>query len=265
MKQIIEKWYKDLGFSSIYDRDFYELLSAYTAEEDVSVDTYAYEKHDAQYNLLSYLYMCENMKKGYAEKGIGLDILYATLKDIRFYAQIWSELKGKLCLAGEYEWLKRHLGMRLFRLGRLQFCMGKSEHTIPEKGLFAGDNVLEIHIPDDGPLTPAACQASIEMAHTFFAKYFPEFQYKHFTCDSWLLDITIKDLLREGSNILAFQELFDITERKKSDRIFRYIFKWDSTRDNINNAFCKSKFAELVKARALAGGDFYEALGILKV
>jgi hypothetical protein len=58
--------------------------------------------------------------------------------------------------------------------------------------------------------------------------------------------------------------MFDIVERKKSDEILRYVFKWNSDRSNIKDEFCKSKFAELIKNRALSGGDFYEALGVLK-
>ncbi len=264
MKKIIEKWYRALGFPCTYNEQFYKLLSEYEAEEDIFVESYSPEKYDAAQNLLHYLYMCERMKEGYLEKGISLDILYATLEDIVFYATIWSEIHNQLCLAGEYDWLKRHLGMKLFRLGRLQFCMATSAYDLPEKGICAGDNIVEIHIPKGEPLDKSACLASIEMAKEFLAKYFPDFTYKHFTCDSWLLDTTLCELLRPGSNIIEFQSMFDITERKKSDRILRYIFKWDSKRDNITGALCKSKFAELVKSRALSGGDFYEAFGILK-
>lgn len=264
MKKIIEKWYKELGFPSAYDEPFYALLSAYEEKKDISAESYAPENYDAAQNLLHYLFMCENAERGYLEKGISLDILRDTLKDLPFYTSIWSEIHGELCLAGEYDWLKRHLGMRLFRLGRLQFCMAKCEHSIPEKNLCEGDNVIEIHIPAGEPLDKSACLASVAAAKEFFAKFFPEFRYKHFTCDSWLLDTTLCELLRPDSNIIDFQGLFDIVARKKSDRILRYIFKWDSKRDTVRDAICKSSFARLIKERALAGGDFYEALGVLK-
>ena len=263
MKKIVEKWYKELGFDKKYDEEFYAILEKYEIDADASIDSYSPEKYSDEENALNYLYMCESAKKRYSELGIGLDIMYATLKDIVFYSAAQSEIKGHFCL-GEYGWITRHLSLNLFQLGRLQLGMGECEHDIPEYGICKGDNVLEMHIPEGGPLDKAECLKSVELAKEFFAKYFPDFKYEHFTTDTWLLDTTINDLLKPSSNIIKFQEMFDIVERKKSDEILRYVFKWNSNRSNIKDEFCKSKFAELIKNRALSGGDFYEALGVLK-
>ena len=263
MKKIVEKWYNELEFDKKYDGEFYDILEKYEIDESAVIDGYSPEKYSDEENVLNYLYMCENAKEKYAELGIDFDIMYATLKDIVFYSAAHSEIKGKFCL-GEYEWITRHLSLNLFQLGRLQFGMGECEHNIPEKAIAKGDNVLEMHIPEGGPLTKDACLESVALAKEFFAKYFPDFKYEHFTTDTWLLDTTINDLLKPESNIIKFQEMFDIFERKKSDEILRYVFKWNSNRSNIKDEFCKSKFAELIKNRALSCGDFYEALGVLK-
>ncbi len=263
MKEIISKWYQELGFSKEYEKEFYELLSRSEISENLSIDEYSADEYNSQQNLLNYLYMCENLKDKYAEKGISTDILYTTLKDIAFYTNVWSEIRNTICL-GEYDWLKRHLSMKLFQLGRLQFYMGQSEYDIPSKNISKGDNIIEIHIPEGGSFAKEECLKSIDMAKTFFAEYFPEFEYKHFTCDTWLLDDTISDLLKPGSNILDFQSLFETVERKESYEILRYIFKWNSTKDNIKLAVCKSGFAEKIKECVMAGGVFYEVLGILK-
>ena len=109
---------------------------------------------------------------------------------------------------------------------------------------------------EGGPLDKAECLKSVELAKKFFAKYFPDFKYEHFTTDTWLLDTTINDLLKPGSNIIVFQEMFHIVERKKSDEILRYVFKWNSHRNNIKDEFCKSKFAELIKKQSFIGRRF---------
>ena len=263
MKKIVEKWYKELGFPSKYDGQFYDMLKKHEVDGGVTIENYSPENYSSEQNVLNYLYMCERAKQRYEEKGISSDILYATLKDIVFYSAAWSEIKGKFIL-GEYGWITRHLSLNLFQLGRLQFGMGECEHDVPEHGIRKGDNVLEMHIPEGGPLDKSECLKSVELAKEFFAKYFPDYKYEHFTTDTWLLDTTINDLLKPESNIIKFQEMFDIVERKKSDEILRYVFKWNSDRSNIKDEFCKSKFAELIKNRALSGGDFYEALGVLK-
>ena len=263
MKKTVEKWYKTLEFPAEYDEQFYDILSKNEIDESVCIDSYLPEKYTSEQNVLNYLYMCEAAKKRYEEKGISSDILYATLKDIVFYSVACSEINGRFCL-GVYEWIHRHLSLNLFQLGRLQFGMGECEHDVPERCLSKGDNVLEIHIPEGGPLTKSACLESIAMAKEFFAKYFPDFKYEHFTTDTWLLDTTLNDLLKPGGNIIEFQGMFDIAERKKSDEILRYVFKWNTERSNVKDAICKSKFAESIKIRALSGGDFYEALGVLK-
>ena len=113
--------------------------------------------------------------------------LLDTLQDIVTWTNVWSDMKGTLYL-GELSWLSRHLQGKLFKLGRLQFCMAAAEEDIPAYGITKGENVMEIHIPRGGKLDLQEVQESIEQAKVFFAKYFPEFSYRCFTCHSWLLD-----------------------------------------------------------------------------
>ena len=205
--------------------------------------------------------MCEALKERYDEKGIGEDIFYDTIGDIVTWTKTWSDLKGELYL-GELEWLSNHLKMKLFKLGRLQFCMGKSEYDIPQKGLKKGDNVMEVHIPEGEALTTSECERSFRLAKEFFSKYYPEFEYKHFTCHSWLMDDTLKELLSEDSNIVKFSNMFEHFEKEKDDSILRYVFNWNTTRNNLKNAYAASSFAQKIKKHIADGKDFYSAFGI---
>lgn len=260
---IIEKWYKKLEMPKIYDREFYRALDKIRISDVLSIETYDIYSTDGKRNLLSALFMCENLAEKYHEKGIGEEILHATLSDLVIWTKTWSDLKSELYL-GQLDWLKRHLEMRLFRLGRLQFCMGQAECDIPWRGIKAGDNVLEIHIPEGEPLSKEACIKSIETAKKFFEVYFPEFEYKCFTCHSWLLDASLENFLKLESNVLQFGRMFDAVHMEKSDAILRYIFRWDTTRDNLKFAVPCNTFTEAVKRHVMQGGEFYEVLGVLK-
>jgi len=174
-----------------------------------------------------------------------------------------SALKGDLYL-GELWWLSLHLDMKLFRLGRLQFGFGKALMDIPQYGLKKDDPVIDIHIPEGEPLSPEKCDESIENAKVFFKKYFPEFQYKCFTCHSWLLDDTLDEILPPTSNLIAFKSRFDRVHKEKDYMLLRYIFRWDTNETNLKYAYPVSEFASKVKKRVLSGEDFYLTYGILK-
>ena len=257
---IIKYWYKKLSFPTEYDPEFNRALAEIPVSDAITAANYDWKETDGRKNLLSILYMCENLKEAYEQKGIPESILYDTLQDVVHWTITWSNLKKELYL-GELMWLRLHLGMRLFKIGRLQFCMGNSHHTVAGK-IEKSDPIMEVHIPATGPLNMEDCKQSIEMAKTFFAKYYPEYGYKYFTCHSWLLDPTLSEVLDPGSNILKFQQLYEITQIQPSDAILKYVFEWDTIRSNMHQYECKSRLAESARRYIDAGGSFCEAFGI---
>ncbi len=263
VKDIIKKRYESLGFDKSYNNAFYEALENIEISDAITIEKYDTEEKDGKRNLLSYLFMLDALEKKYEEKGIPKEIFEGTVKDVVRCTDIWTDVKNELYL-GELSWLKHHYSMKLFKLGRLQFCMAGCEQDVPSKGLKKGDNVMEIHIPKDGPLTKEACIASIEQAKAFFAKYFPEFKYDYFTCHSWLLDETLAEILNENSNILKFQQLFEIVDCDEADSLLGYIFKWKINRRQAINCVCNTGFAQRVKDRLLKNGKFYNGFGVIK-
>lgn len=260
--KIIEKWYKILEFPKEFDKEFYTALNTVNISDAITIESFI-PSNDGKRNLLSFLYMCENLSKSYKEKKISGGILIDTLKDIVIWNNIWSDIKGELYL-GECSWLAKHLSGKLYKLGRLQFCMGYAHIDIPEEDLKKGDMVIEVHIPECGPLDITECEKSIERAKKFFKKYFPGFKYKCFTCHSWLLDDSLREILKPTSNILAFQSLFDIRGREESDAIFKYVFSWNTTREKLLKENALTSFAAKVKELGIKGVKFYENTGILK-
>ena len=260
---IIEKWYKALSFPKEYDKEFYEALNSIDIPQDTAISTYDIECLDGKRNLLSCLYMCESQAERCRQKGIGEDIIIDTLRDFVIWTNTWTKIKGELYL-GELVWLNRHIDMKLFRLGRLQFCMSTAEHSVPEKGICEGDNVIEIHIPEGEALTKEACEESIARAKAFLKQYFPEFEYKCFLTHTWLLDDTVKQFLKPESNILKFQTLFDKVYKNESPAVLRYTISWDTTPENLEEKIPSNSFGQKIKDYYLGGGKFYEVLGILK-
>lgn len=244
MKQIIRKWYKKLSFPTEWEAEFENML------ENEKLIPCSFKEYDDTENLAQnlpmFLYFCEDVEERYKKTGIPEEILLDTLSDILIWAKMYKSIYGTLGLE-ETKWIRRHLEMRLFRLGRLQFCMAEDE--------------LEIHIPAGGGMTPESCRDSIEKSRGFFKKYFPDFVYSKYTCHSWLLDETLLGFVKEDSNIAKFMKMFKITEQDESYAALRYLFRHDATRENIEGFEPKTRLAAEIKDYVLSGGKLFEVLG----
>ncbi len=263
VEKIIEKWYKKLEFPKEYDAEFYEALKTTPISDAITLESYDKTCKNGKRNLLSFLYFCEELSKKYEEKGIPEEILLDTLSDIPRWAITHSGLKGELFL-GELPWLSNHLGFELFKIGRLQFRMNGATRDFDKVGIKKGDPIMEIHIPAEGKLDKELAKESIARSKEFFKKYFPEYSWEYYTCDSWLLDTALKKYLPENSNILNFQALFEIDYEPESDALLRYLFKWNTNILNLKYEPAFSSLAQKIKPAALSGEKFHESWGFIK-
>lgn len=161
------------------------------------------------------LRLAVDVKSKYDEAGIDENIYYHTMSDIK----IWCEKTGNQGIK-EYMWFKNHLKFELFRLGRLQFQIYpcKNRTLLYNKLPFSfGENLIYIHIPEGEKLSEDRCKESLEMAKEFFCKYFPEYKYNYFFCESWLLFEGNREFMKSDSNIVRFMALFDICYSIKID------------------------------------------------
>ncbi len=152
----------------------------------------------------------------YKGKGISDDIFKHTIGDIK----IWCENNDNKGLKN-YDWIKNHLNGELFRLGRLQYqiCRNFSNPTLNYKKLPINfsDNVVYVHIPQGEKLLLDDCRNSLKLPVNFFDKYFADFEYRYFFCESWLLYQDNIKYMKEDSNIIKFASLFDIAYSVKED------------------------------------------------
>jgi hypothetical protein len=149
------------------------------------------------------------------ERGVTADVSRRTLADLGRNVAIHRRRHGTGGLRVP-QWLTHHFRGELYQLGRLQFERARlgqrTGRALAAAGLDAapGEPCLNLHIPDfHGPLSPAACDRSLELAREFFARHFPRERYRVAVCHSWLLDRQLKRHLDPDSNIVRFQERFE--------------------------------------------------------
>jgi hypothetical protein len=157
-----------------------------------------------------------------ARWGIDAEVTRATLRDIGQQVLLHYRMHGEVGMNKGW-WLCHHLSHHLFRLGRLQFQRARTRRGFGP--VAAGESYLDVHIPEDGPLDPALCDAAFDHAGRFFANHFSKEMPRFHACTSWLLDPVLKVLLPAGSNILRFQDRFDLHGlRDGPSSVFEFVF-----------------------------------------
>lgn len=145
----------------------------------------------------------------YAERGIDEEIYWSSMRDITIWTKTCMKMRGHVGLY-EYGWIVNFLQAYIVRLHRLEFHIisfldGKtwSKAGVTVKG---GDPVINIHIPEDGPIRQEDVLESFRQAY----RYFGCTGVRAFVCSSWLLYPGNYEFLSEQSNIRAFMNDFDI-------------------------------------------------------
>ena len=261
-KEIIKKWYEKLAFPKEYDKEFYEALENTEISPDLTLDGYDKKCEDGRKNLLAFLYLAEELSEKYRERGIPDEILMDTLSDVVIWSNTWTKIKGTLHLA-QLDWLEWHYRFRLFRLGRLQFFMRNIDEDVPEYGIKKGEQVLDMHSPEGGKLTPEECKNSLNLALEFFPKYFPNHKFVCFTCHSWLLDETLKKYFPENSNVVKFGDMFVRRHSQVRNALLGYMFTWDTTIENLKDRVPTGETARKIKDAVLSGEEFHVTFGII--
>lgn len=132
----------------------------------------------------------------YINRRIPIGIYIDTFSDFR----IWFQEAQNTGILNS-RWLERHIRLKLFKLGRLQFEIDDVNKS------------LHIHIPAEGALPIGECMDSLQKADSFFSR-----KYTYFDCNSWLLSPALPNLLDENSNIIRFRKLFTIVRTDNENR-----------------------------------------------
>lgn len=151
-------------------------------------------------------------------------------------------------------WTTRQVSGQLFRIGQLEYELTTQD----------GAPAVSLHIPTDVDLRPDVLRPSMKEGLSELYRLFPEYQGKKVYCHSWLLSPMLKELLPEGSNILRFQELFDIVpDEAPGNNVLLWVFKNPRLpkEDYPENTSLQRK----LKRFFLNGGQFLEGKGYLRL
>lgn len=151
-------------------------------------------------------------------------------------------------------WVTRQVSAKLFRIGQMEYELTAHD----------GEPVVSLHIPTDVDLRPEILVPSVREGLAELYRIFPEYEGKPVYCHSWLLSPLLKDFLPAGSNILRFQEMFDMDpEATPGTGVLLWVFK--------NPKLPKEDFPEntslqrKLKRFFLDGGEFLDGKGYLRI
>ena len=256
VKELAEKWYKILNFPKEADKDFYNLLNNESGFSEMPFSEFDLVENNPNFrkNAIWALYFCEELSEKFKQKGISEKIMLDTFASIKSNMLKGFDVTGEIAVRAFSAWLYLYYNFKLFNIGRLQYELRGASGGAEHLGLPKGEPVLAVHIPVGDKLTVDSCLDSFKSANEFFAEYFPDYNYRYFTCLSWLLDRNLENVLPESSNIIKFGRLFDHAADIKQDDAIVFTFPLGTTRENIKDAEAKTTLHKNLKAYVLSGG-----------
>jgi len=203
--------------------------------------------------LCSMLRCALRAKKEYGRLGISDEIYVDTMAAFSRFVREHMESYGSYGF-NRGSWTPRQVSCKLFRIGQLEYELTTKE----------GEMVVSLHIPTDASLRPEVLRPSMQEGLAEFYRLFPEYVGKRVYCHSWLMSPQLRDLLPPTSNILKFQEMFDVEPDTVPGRdILLWVFK--------NPKLPPEEFPEdtslqrKLKRFFLDGGQFYDGKGYLRL
>lgn len=173
-------------------------------------------------------------ERHYAAKGIPQEVLIESMSDLGIWLRNAKRNYNVIGLRQARPWEADVFHGNVMRFGRLEcnYAHYYTRDPICDKDgkvlLQNGDAVINMHIPEDGPMDMDECRKSMERMRAFFAEYRKGYDWKGFLCESWLLDTQLRAMLPENSNIVKFQDIgyrYDISEYEGT------VFRIFGTRD----------------------------------
>ena len=245
---------------AVSEEVYLQKKAEYYADEKLFLANLEKQTGDNYYKAILYYFtrMGADLEQKYFEWGFGEKEYIDTFHDLK----IWNEmclLETGICGLKEVFWISNHLHVGLIRLGRLEFQPGVLEDDAPlgDKIVKKGEKVYHIHIPFGSPLTKEEVDNSFALAK----KYFGTGTYLHLT--SWVLDPTLKKLLKPESNLLAFASRFNLYKTMERYAIERFVFL--KVKENKAEYEAKNSFQRALKEALLKGEKFYSGFGITQI
>jgi len=248
-----------IGFTSSYDfsnldKTLQDLIQPETAKSAYEKLLTTFPEDEDKIKLLScYLIGASRVYEKYQEKGISDEIFTETFECFTRFIEECKEKTGKYAFDRAF-WTWRQASMLLFRIGELEYELVNEN----------GKKEISVHIPSDAGMSDEVIDSSLKAAQEFFDTYYPEYAECDYVCDSWMLFPKLKELLNEESNIIRFQNRFEIREENKEAKdIFEWVFKASEDAD-VETLPENTSLQRKAKALLLKGDNIGIAVGVMK-
>jgi hypothetical protein len=220
---------------------------------------------DSRNSIAAYLLTLPDIRRYHAERGISDEVSWATLADLGQQLDVHRRTYGEYGL-GTHWWMSIHWTGLIYALGRLQYLLHQVPAERPVPGTDPGEWVIGVHIPETGPITPEAVDASLDQAREFFPRYFPEYPVKTATLGSWLLDPYLLDHLPPESNTVRFGRRFTPYGSPRDSQVDAIFFTFRSRDlDRLDEFPQNTRLERLVVERIRSGGTWQNGYGYLKL
>lgn len=195
--------------------------------------------------------------------------VYENAKGERFFAALPNytyDVDGHICENGitpVYSVENNILTCQSYRddgtLSDIKTELDLSEYT---KILSPGDVAVTIHIPEGGKLSSELVHQSIKDAWPIINKFIAK--PKALVCWTWFIDPGLRDVIKDGSNMRNFANLFDVicVEDNDNHSIFEHVFV--TKRTELTNLKPQNEFQRKILERAISGKKIYWSYGLLK-
>jgi len=220
---------------------------------------------DPRVSIAAFLTTLPDVRRYHAGRGISDEISWATLADLGKQLDVHRRTNGSYGLETHW-WMTNHWTGQIYTLGRLQFLLHQVPASNPVPGTGPGEWVIGVHIPETGPLTPEAVDASLDQAREFFPRHFPEHPVRTATLDSWLIDPYLLDQLPQDSNMVRFGRRFTPYGKPRDSQESAVYFTF-RTRDldRLDELPRDTTLQRLVLDRIESGGTWQSAFGYLRL
>ena len=126
-----------------------------------------------------------------------------------------------------------------------------------------GECYITIHIPGEGKLDREEVIKSLKDGKEILEKVFKKYNPKLLMCTSWLISPQLKNILKAGSNILKFSELFDVVPGLPApNALYEHIFKVPVC--DVSELVPKNSFQQGILDIYKSGYELHNGIGIIK-
>jgi len=125
-----------------------------------------------------------------------------------------------------------------------------------------GAPIVSLHISPGAKLAPEIVDETLRETKEFLNKYFPDYEYKGFTCSSWICNPNLGKLIGEDTNIAKFSRRFKpLASKSNGKSVFSFVFLKADDNFEIEDLPENTSLERALKKYYLDGNILYEFEG----